>query len=141
MARRSFTEAVGFGLGAVHGYGSHTGTQTTIGGGPARTFVLHTDLRQHSTLALHAKRQGSLVTLTGAAQVFDVAQNRYRPWAGQVVLIQKETRNGWVTIARTRTNGLGRVNARLKLAQHLTLRLVDLDTPNQWGRTSNTTTT
>lgn len=136
----SFTGAVEFGLSAIRGYGSYTWTLTTHGGGPARTFVLHADLRQHSTLQLHAQRKGARVTLTGTARVFSVAARSYRPWANQLVLIQKETRDGWVTIARTRTDSRGRISPRLHLPQHLTIRLVDQETPSQWGRTSNTDT-
>jgi hypothetical protein len=96
------------------------------GGAPA-------EVRAHSLLGVAASRSGEVVSLRGSARAYHNVVDRYVPWSGQPVSVQRLIGTTWVQVSGARTDARGNVAVAVKAPVDSIFRLVIKDTVPTWG--------
>ena len=129
-----FTGTLDVASSAATSFGAQRWTVTTDD--PAAHTTRPALLRTRSLLGLRATRRAATVTITGAARVYATTTNRYTPWAGRPVHLQRRTQTGWRTLTTLTTDSRGKLHTVLHLPAGTRLRLTTPATPTTWGAAS-----
>ncbi|WP_298992157.1 hypothetical protein [uncultured Pseudokineococcus sp.] len=106
----------------------------------AAVGVAPTDVRAHSMLGLAVARSGATVTVRGSARAYHSVQDRYVPWSGRPVSVQRWTGSAWVQVTGATTDARGNLSATVPVPAGSQLRLVVKDVGSIWGAVSATAT-
>jgi len=125
---------------AVRHWGPHDWLLSGSSGGPediGATDAALLELRAHSMLGIATARSGELVRVDGAARAYHNVLDRYVPWAGQEVSVQRYViGGGWFQLSGARTDARGNVSVVVRAPRETILRLVVKDTGPTWGAVS-----